>query len=54
MENNERILITELRDKKEIDPKKYSSHLLRELESKEYIKLLFNEQKEVIYIGRGK
>ena len=54
MENNERILFTELRDSKYIDPKKYSILLLRKLEAKEYVILRFNEQDEVIYIGKGK
>lgn len=54
MENNERILISELRDSKYIDPKKYSILLLKKLEAKEYVKLLFNEQDEVTYIGKGK
>jgi hypothetical protein len=54
MENKERILITELKENKVIDPKAYSILLLRGLQSKEYIKLLFNEQDEVKYIGKGK
>jgi len=54
MEKNELILITELRDNEHIDPKKFPILLLRELEGKEYIKLLFNEQDEVVYIGKGR
>ena len=54
MENNELILIAELRDNKYIDPKKYSVQLLRELKKKEYILLRFNEQDEVVYVGKGK
>ena len=54
MEKNELILITELRDSKYIDPKKYSILLLRELEAKEYVILRFNEQDEVVYIGKGR
>lgn len=54
MEINERILIAELRDSKYIDPKKYSILLLKKLEAKEFVKLLFNEQNEVTYIGKGK
>jgi hypothetical protein len=54
MENNERILITELKENKEIDPKKYSILLLRRLQSKEYIKLIFNTKNEVSSIVKGK
>lgn len=54
MENNESILITELIENKYIDPKKYSIQLLRKLKSKEYILLRFNEQDEVVYVGKGK
>jgi|WetSurMetagenome_2_1015567.scaffolds.fasta_scaffold1011901_2 hypothetical protein len=54
MENNECILIAELRDNKEVNPKMYSMQLLRGLESKGYIKLLFDEDNEVIAINEGK
>jgi len=53
MENNECILIAELRDNMEIDPKKYSIQMLRELSMKGYINLLFDMDKEVIDINRG-
>lgn len=54
MENQERILIADLKAIMRIDPKEYSILLLRRLQSKEYIKLVFNEQDEVTYIGKGK